>query len=464
MQDEEGPKLKTYHSSNRSTTENQQQYHNRATIPEVSSSETTATPTLFHKKGPQRVLRHQPSNDSVGNDQKVSLGSTASRVVDYAPQNSATRQHPLREISQHSTMDDIRMYFNIELFEKAKSTLWSARTSSFEEFNQLLLQQRGDDGDTDALPLLSEYIRLHCDKITGNLFEPHIVDPHHKVCQAALRCLSTFIAKHACLLWKKMPRLLPKIFQKSTDSKSLTRDVAQGCIETIQTQYGHSELLNTMLTKVSEPNQMKLRLVHYQCLSDLIPQATDFFQCSSTHSRHFIMKACHLYEFNLTTTSSHSSSVVHRHDGDESSSSILMKEIGQEWILRLYQYHEAYFREMLKQLPEAVKEPILHCLRAHVLDFHEHSCDRMCSKEEHDDLPSSSGLDVMTAENIEKQDTPESNDPETEEHPGPPVIPLSLIQKETQTLDTVLEIIRGNNYSKKEKYDALDQVIHGLRY
>lgn len=98
----------------------------------------------------------------------------------------------------------------------------------------------------------------HTEALVKSL-EEHVNDAHHRVTQAALEALASYVEQFGAQLETFLDRLLPKVFLKISDPKEATRNGAVSVLESARVSYQAAALIPVLLKVLAQPNP-KIRL------------------------------------------------------------------------------------------------------------------------------------------------------------------------------------------------------------
>ncbi|KAL0284199.1 UNVERIFIED_CONTAM: CLIP-associated protein [Sesamum angustifolium] len=107
------------------------------------------------------------------------------------------------------------------------SSNWSARIAAFNYIHSLL--QQGPRGTQEIMQSFEKVMKL---------FFQHLVDPHHKVAQAALSTLADLIPACRKPFEGYMERILPHVFSRLIDPKELVRQSCSTTLAIVGKTYG----------------------------------------------------------------------------------------------------------------------------------------------------------------------------------------------------------------------------------
>ncbi|KAL3517765.1 hypothetical protein ACH5RR_020354 [Cinchona calisaya] len=131
----------------------------------------------------------------------------------------------------------------------SSSSDWSARVAAFNYVRSLL--QQGPRGIQEIVQSFEKVMKL---------FFQHLVDPHHKVAQAALSTLAELIPACRKPFESYVERILPHVFSRLIDPKESVRQPCSSTLETVGKTYGIDSLLPALLRSLDEQRSPKAKL------------------------------------------------------------------------------------------------------------------------------------------------------------------------------------------------------------
>ena len=123
---------------------------------------------------------------------------------------------------------------------------WSVRLAAFADLQRFCCAEQ-------AMTVLR-----HVEALVKTL-EEHVNDAHHRVTQAALEALASYIEQYGAALETFLDRLLPKVFLKISDPKEATRNSAVSVLESARVSY-QADVLVPVLLKVLAATNPKIKL------------------------------------------------------------------------------------------------------------------------------------------------------------------------------------------------------------
>jgi len=126
---------------------------------------------------------------------------------------------------------------------------WSARVGAFTFLKKLL--QQGSRGLHEVGQNFERVMRL---------FSEHLVDPHHKVSQAALSSIIELVPAFRWLFETYLERILPFIFALLVDSKEAIRQLSASALEAVENIYSIDALLPALIRSLDEQRSPKAKM------------------------------------------------------------------------------------------------------------------------------------------------------------------------------------------------------------
>jgi hypothetical protein len=220
------------------------------------------------------AAEHDPSYDplDMANQRRPPRGAQRRRSARHTPAKSGDgrqqRKPPAAAAETAASSGSIGIGATLA---RCADPVWAVRAEAFGE----LREHWGLEGDGAGAHTL-EMLR-HFAAVAEELLE-HSNDAHHRVAQAALSALATYVQNFPDEMGAFLERCLPRVFLKISDPKEATRNAAVSVLEAMRSVYDAEQLLPVLL-KTLEHTNTKIRLscidfLHYlmaHCGAEVAP-------------------------------------------------------------------------------------------------------------------------------------------------------------------------------------------------
>ncbi|DAZ97979.1 TPA: LOW QUALITY PROTEIN: hypothetical protein N0F65_005137, partial [Lagenidium giganteum] len=183
-----------------------------------------------------------------------------------------------------------------EAMASLESNQWSIRLDAVESLTSFV--RRSLDGVNDNAPGLSKK-RTKVDERVLAAFVRHLSDPHYRVAQAVIKNFVVILrAFTEDQVQAHIKVLLPRVFQKHSDSKEAFRSGAKELLNVLANELDPSHLLASVLPLLTDGNNMKMRSSVCQYVRKLLPLATGYFKQNNggNHMRMLLTKLSQVLE------------------------------------------------------------------------------------------------------------------------------------------------------------------------
>uniref|UniRef100_A0A7S1KMB5 TOG domain-containing protein n=1 Tax=Percolomonas cosmopolitus TaxID=63605 RepID=A0A7S1KMB5_9EUKA len=299
---------------------------------------------LIQGRRAERVDSHPSSVSTHSSDQDEYSGRSVPRrrPSQQRQRSSSRRARSMGKTKRSSLSASPSSTQNIDslntVLRASKSTEWSVRVTMFKNIDAL---RRSETRSAEISTYFSKVM---------NVFHLGLNDMHFKVVASALECLQGIIPTFQEQFKRFLERILPTIFLKLTDPKSLVRNLAGSVLETIGENYTGDDLFPVLL-KVCDVSNVKILLGCLEYMHHILPQSLLYFSHAS-HMRQCILK------LNMLASSSKR--------GDTGNS---CQKATMALFILLYKLNRVMFLEQVVLLPKAQQYNVKQLLSGKIPNF-----------------------------------------------------------------------------------------------